>query len=193
MLTCLEWLLAIPLKHEHWVLQRSLAVYEKAVHRPPTDADGPPVKMPSPTRKRHRLALASSPAADAAVAAAGDLAAEAVLQAAAAAKTPAEAATAAEHAAEVVTAAAADAVGSPAPLPGEGSRGAKADRVEVGIAHNTLPPSSPLPAHLMAARFNIHSSSSLQIPDAVKVGYSDYTCPQVFGLNIQMSLLPVTT
>lgn len=120
-------------------------MYEKAVHRPPTDEDGPPVKMASPTRKRHRLALSSSPAAAAAVTAAGDLAAEAVLQAAAAAGTPAEAATAAEHAAEVVTAAAADAVASPAPLPAEGSRGTKADHAEVGIAHNPQPPFSPLP------------------------------------------------
>lgn len=129
------------------VLQEVLQKYQEAVHRPPTDEDGPPVKMPSPTRKRHRLALSSSPAAGAAVTAAGDLAAEAVLQAAAAAKTPAEAATAAEHAAEVVTAAAADAVEGHAPLPAGGSRGTKADHAEVGIAHSPHPPPSPLPAH----------------------------------------------
>lgn len=120
-------------------LQKSLAGYKEAVHRPPTDEDGPPVKMRSPTRKRHRLALSSSPAADTAVAAAGDLAAEAVLQAAAAAKTPAEAATAAERAAEVVKDAAADAVGSHASLPDGGSKGDKADNAEVGVAHHLNP------------------------------------------------------
>ena len=95
--------------------------------------------MRSPTRKRHRLALSSSPAADTAVAAAGDVAAEAVLQAAAAAETPAEAAVAAEHAAEVVKGATADAVGSHASLPDGSSKGDKADGAEVGIAHSLHP------------------------------------------------------
>ena len=132
---------ALALKHQDLAymqeaLQKSLAGYKEAVHRPPTDEDGPPVKMRSPTRKRHRLALSSSPAADTAVAAAGDMAAEAVLQAAAGAKTPAEAAIAAEHAAEVVKGAAADAVDSHASLPDGGSKGNQADSVEVGIAHS---------------------------------------------------------
>ena len=129
--------------HQHTLLQealqKSLAGYKEAVHRQPTDEDGPPVKMRSPTRKRHRLALSSSPAADTAVAAAGYLAAEAVLQAAAAAKTPAEAAIAAEHAAEVVKGAAADAVGRPASLPDGGSKGNKADSAEVGIGQHLHP------------------------------------------------------
>lgn len=83
--------------------------------------------------------MSSSPAADTAVAAAGYLAAEAVLQAAAAAKTPAEAAIAAEHAAEVVKGAAADAVGRPASLPDGGSKGNKADSAEVGIGQHLHP------------------------------------------------------
>ena len=82
--------------------------YSQAVHRPVSEEDGPPVKMLSPTRKKQR---GSSPAADTAVAVAGDMAAEAVIQAAAAASTPAEAVAAAEHAAEVVMEAAAEAVG----------------------------------------------------------------------------------
>ena len=92
-------------------LQRSLAEYSQVVHRAPTKEDGPPIKMRSPTRKRHRLATSSNPAAATAVDAAGSLAEQAVLQAAAAAATPAEAAHAAEQAAK----AAAEAVGTPPP------------------------------------------------------------------------------
>lgn len=97
------------------------------------------MKMHSPTRKRHRLAQSSSPApgTPAAVAAAGDLAAEAVLQAAAAAKTPAEAAAAAEKVAEVVKGAAAEAVGGRASPPA-GLNSENGDGAEVGVVH---PPS----------------------------------------------------
>lgn len=111
------------------------------MHRPPTEEDGPPVKMRSPTRKRHRLALSSSPApgTPAAIAAAGDLAAKAVLQAAAAAKTPAEAAAAAEQAAEVVKDAAAEAVGGRASPPAGGLNSRKGDRAEVGAVHQSSP------------------------------------------------------
>lgn len=108
--------------------------YSQIVHRPASEADGPPVKMRSPTRKRHRLALSSSLAADAAVVAAGDMAAEAVIQAAAAAATPAEAAAAAEQAAEVVKDAAAEAVGAqeaPSASSAEGSGAVKADDAKV--------------------------------------------------------------
>ena len=120
-------------------LQKSLAEYQEVVHRPPTEEDGPPVKMRSPTRKRHRLALSSSPKADTAIAAAGDLAAEAVLQAAAAAKTPEEAVAAAEQAAKVVKDAAAEAVGVHASPPARGGKTNKAENTEVRTAHKCYP------------------------------------------------------
>ena len=117
------------------VLKNFCVEYSEIVHRAAREEDGPPVKMRSPTHKRHRLALSSSPAADAAVAAAGDMAAEAVIQAAAAADTPAEAAAAAEQAAEVVKDAAVEAVGgheAPSASSAEGSEAAKADDAKVG-------------------------------------------------------------
>lgn len=117
-------------------LQKSLLEYQEVVHRTATAEDGPPMKMHSPTRKRHRLAQSSSPApgTPAAVAAAGDVAAKAVLQAAAAAKTPAEAAAAAEKAAELVKGAAAEAAGGHSSPPG-GLRSKKGDGAEVGVVH----------------------------------------------------------
>ncbi|KAL3160013.1 hypothetical protein ABBQ38_010400 [Trebouxia sp. C0009 RCD-2024] len=121
-------------------LQKSLLEYQEVVHRPATAEDGPPMKMHSPTRKRHRLAQSSSPApgTPAAVAAAGDLAAEAVLQAAAAAKTPAEAAAAAEKVAEVVKGAAAEAVGGRASPPA-GLNSENGDGAEVHMQQDESP------------------------------------------------------